>query len=145
MQHKYCRHGKELLNKLWIVCHRWFHNGAGGGGPKRPDGQPLLQGNYRIPSRADLLDRYESHTKECRVCSNALWWVRFWKVVAQALSCILSAVGLMTAIQAQTGIVQSAVRCLSAFASALAAAAVAYRLQKLEKTFIFQDYEQWKT
>lgn len=129
--------------EVGVDC-RWLHNGAGRGGPKLPDGQPLLQKDLTVRSSEDLLDRYKSHTRQCKVCSNALWWVRFWKVAAQALSCTVAAWGLLAAKQAQKGVVESTAGCWGMFASAITIALVAYSLFKLENAFIFKGYEHWK-
>lgn len=141
----YCALLSTVLSLKQVVGYRWLHNGPGGGGPKLPDGQPLLQKDFATRSRKDILKRYKSHTKHCKACSNALWWVRFGKVAAQVLACMIAAWGLLTVQQAQTGTVKSIGSCWGIFAAAIAKGLVAYNLFKLENAFIFKNYEQWKS
>lgn len=122
-----------------------MHNGIGGGGPKLPTGEPFLNSAFPDDPREILLDRYELHTKHCKKCKEALYWVKSMKEAATILTSGSAACALLLAVLALKGLGLSKVALLGSLIGMLVFRFAAQKLARWESLFYFRDYEHWKT
>lgn len=127
------------------VC-RWLFDGIGGGGPKSPSGEPLLNGAFPNLSREVMLDRFNSHTKHCKKCMRTLSWVHALKEISLVLSSVMAASALFVIGMAWKG--ATGTNKVSIFVSLLGACVFLFVYRKLsfmESLYYFRDYKHWKS
>ncbi|EIE23405.1 ISP domain-containing protein [Coccomyxa subellipsoidea C-169] len=119
-------------DRIVTAFRQWFEERAGGG---------PIAGNAdadRIePSRAVLLDRYSSHTRHCKSCSQALGVAKVLQVAVTALA-VLSTLGLAYWVGSRGG--QPPLVTAGIFLLAAASTAATVWLRNLVQKFYFVDY-----
>ncbi|CAL8472283.1 g11825 [Coccomyxa elongata] len=119
-------------DRIVTAFRQWFDE-RGGGGPiaKSSEAETIET------SRAVLLDRYSSHTRHCKSCSQALARAQVLQVAAGALA-VLSTLGLAYWVGSRGGQPALVTAALSVVAAASAVAAA--WLGRLVQKFDFVDY-----
>lgn len=125
---------------------RWLNGKIGKGGPKLPNGSLLLQNDFPDEDRRQLLDRYNSHTKNCKICMGTLRNTRILKALANVACVGFAAYSLLLARALIIGAAGTSLcRCVRSTLGFLFSAFVSQKLSELEQHFVFVDHEHWKT
>lgn len=119
---------------------RWFH-GRGGNGPEDQYGQRLIDVPQAIPRR-DAMDRYEHHTRNCRICQKTLKQVVFLKNATKLCSVTLGVVLLL--LMGRTGLPGLMAKKAVLMAIGMVLSLVfSIKLQDAEAKFRYTDYFHW--
>ncbi|CAL5224943.1 g7712 [Coccomyxa viridis] len=118
-------------DRLVSKFRRWLE-GEGGGGPMARAPLPPMEKRKDV-----LLERWHSHTAQCKTCQKGFKIVRAAQLAAIALAAVL-AFGLAAALGQGTAPVSRASACLVAGMTACGAAWLA--LQRLAQSFIYVEW-----
>lgn len=125
---------------------RWLNGKIGGGGPKLPNGSPLLQNSFPDKDRRQLLDRYNSHTKHCKICMGTLRNTRILKALAYVACVGFATYSVLLTHALIIGSAGASIwRCIRSTFGLLVCAVASQILSELEQQLIFANKEHWKT
>lgn len=125
-----------------LLFREWFHGEVGAGGPKLPNGKPLLLEKLPSRDRATLLESYNSHTRDCKVCSGALRNLKILEKVANFGGYVSGVIWLIYMRQiSRTGGVYPHMALLLTIGALLL---LGRKFHRMQQHFLYVDYEHWK-